>query len=60
MIGVPLPLARVLPVSRRRRPRSQGGGADAAEAILTTDTRPKEAVANGPGFAVWGMAKGSG
>ena len=40
--------------------RSPGGGADAAEAILTTDTRPKEAVANGPGFAVGGMAKGSG
>jgi glutamate N-acetyltransferase/amino-acid N-acetyltransferase len=36
------------------------GGADAAEAILTTDTHAKEAVANGPGFTVGGMAKGSG
>jgi glutamate N-acetyltransferase/amino-acid N-acetyltransferase len=27
---------------------------------MTTDTRPKEATAGGPGFAVGGMAKGSG
>ena len=39
---------------------SPDGGADAAEAILTTDTRAKEAVAHGDGFAVGGMAKGSG
>src|SRR5581483_5728695 len=34
--------------------------ATAAEAIMTTDTRPKEALARGSGFAVGGMAKGSG
>jgi glutamate N-acetyltransferase/amino-acid N-acetyltransferase len=61
VIGAPLPLARVLPgLEEAATALSQGGGADAAEAILTTDTRPKEAVANGPGFAVGGMAKGSG
>lgn len=40
------------------------GGADAAEAIMTTDTVPKIAVrhfeANGATFTVGGMAKGSG
>jgi glutamate N-acetyltransferase / amino-acid N-acetyltransferase len=61
VIGVPLPLARVLPgLEEAATALSKGGGAEAAEAILTTDTRPKEAVANGPGFAVGGMAKGSG
>ena len=39
---------------------SHWGGATSAEAIMTTDTRPKEAVAHGTGFAVGGMAKGSG
>ena len=36
------------------------GGADAAEAILTTDTYPKEAVVARGGFTVGGMAKGAG
>jgi len=36
------------------------GGAAAAEAIMTTDTRPKVAVATGDGFTVGGMAKGAG
>jgi glutamate N-acetyltransferase/amino-acid N-acetyltransferase len=35
-------------------------GSDAAHAIMTTDTAPKESVARGDGFAVGGMAKGSG
>jgi glutamate N-acetyltransferase/amino-acid N-acetyltransferase len=39
---------------------SREGGAAAAEAILTTDSRPKTAVIRGEGFAVGGMAKGSG
>ena len=47
--------------SSRRAARSRpAGGADAAEAIMTTDTRPKDAVARGDGFTVGGMAKGSG
>ncbi len=37
-----------------------GGGADAAEAIRTTDTVAKTAVVAGDGFTVGGMAKGAG
>jgi len=36
------------------------GGPDAAEAIMTTDTRPKQAVVSGDGWSVGGMAKGAG
>src|SRR5206468_4096721 len=36
------------------------GGNDAAEAICTTDTHRKEAVARGAGVIVGGMAKGAG
>jgi len=36
------------------------GGPDAAEAIMTTDTRPKQAVVSGDGWVVGGMAKGAG
>jgi glutamate N-acetyltransferase/amino-acid N-acetyltransferase len=61
VIGARLPMHRLLPALE---PAAAGlsaeGGHDAAEAIMTTDTRPKEAVAEGPGFAVGGMAKGSG
>ena len=39
---------------------SADGGADAAEAILTTDTHAKTAVSESAGFTVGGMAKGSG
>jgi glutamate N-acetyltransferase/amino-acid N-acetyltransferase len=61
VIGAPLPLARVLPgLGEAAAALSPDGGPAAAEAILTTDTRVKQAVAEGPGFAVGGMAKGSG
>jgi len=36
------------------------GGADAAEAIMTTDSVPKQAVVAGDGWVVGGMAKGAG
>lgn len=39
---------------------SAEGGADAARAIMTTDTRPKQAVRHGDGWTVGGMAKGAG
>jgi len=39
---------------------SDHGGADAAAAIMTTDTRPKTAVINRDGWTVGGMAKGAG
>lgn len=36
------------------------GGSDAARAIMTTDTHPKQAVRHGDGWSVGGMAKGAG
>jgi len=61
VIGVHLPLERVCSgLEPAVTALARAGGADAAEAILTTDTRPKEAVAEGSGFVVGGMAKGSG
>jgi glutamate N-acetyltransferase/amino-acid N-acetyltransferase len=61
VIGAPLPLARVLPgLADAASALSSEGGADAAAAILTTDTHPKQARAAGPGFVVGAMAKGSG
>ena len=61
VIGAPLPLERVCAgVEAAAVLLSADGGADAAEAILTTDTHAKEAVFHGSGFTVGGMAKGSG
>jgi glutamate N-acetyltransferase/amino-acid N-acetyltransferase len=61
VIGAPLPLERVCAgVDAAAAELSPDGGADAADAILTTDTHAKEAVFHGSGFTVGGMAKGSG
>jgi glutamate N-acetyltransferase / amino-acid N-acetyltransferase len=61
VIGAQLPLSNVIAGVRAAAERlSPEGGADSATAIMTTDTRSKEAVAHGPGFTVGGMAKGSG
>jgi glutamate N-acetyltransferase/amino-acid N-acetyltransferase len=61
VIGAPLPLDRLkLGLDAAVPALSPGGGDDAAEAILTTDTHAKQAVARGDGFTVGGMAKGSG
>jgi glutamate N-acetyltransferase/amino-acid N-acetyltransferase len=61
VIGEPLPLDKVLEGVRGAALQlARSGGATAAEAIMTTDTKPKEAVARGTGFVVGGMAKGSG
>src|SRR5262245_10284219 len=61
VIGVPLPMGKLLPgLSAAAQAVSPEGGAEAAAAIMTTDTKPKQAVAEGAGFAVGGMAKGSG
>jgi glutamate N-acetyltransferase/amino-acid N-acetyltransferase len=60
VIGARLPLHKLLPgLVPAVEGLSEDGGADAAEAIMTTDTKPKTAVA-GKGFVVGGMAKGSG
>ncbi len=39
---------------------SGGGGDDAARAIMTTDSVPKQVVVDGAGWSVGGMAKGAG
>ncbi len=61
VIGVRLQLDRMLSGLRAAVPAlSPQGGHDAAEAIMTTDTRPKEAAVSREGFTVGGMAKGAG
>lgn len=58
-IGTRLPTDRVAEGLSRLK-MSREGAADAARAIMTTDSRPKEAVARGQGYVVGGMAKGTG
>ena len=61
VIGQPLPIDKVLAGVRSASLQlSRCGGSTAADAIMTTDTRAKEAMARGTGFSVGGMAKGSG
>jgi glutamate N-acetyltransferase/amino-acid N-acetyltransferase len=61
VIGVALPMERVLPgVDAAADALSAEGGGDAAAAILTTDSGPKQAVRSTSGFTVGGMAKGAG
>ncbi|MDH5477130.1 MAG: bifunctional glutamate N-acetyltransferase/amino-acid acetyltransferase ArgJ [Nitrospinota bacterium] len=65
VIGQPLPVERVTEgIAKLSRILTPEGGADAARAIMTTDTFPKEAqtslVIGGRKVTVGGMAKGSG
>jgi glutamate N-acetyltransferase/amino-acid N-acetyltransferase len=61
VIGVPLPLQRLLAgVRQAAAALSRDGGPEAASAILTTDTKPKQAAVSRDGFTVGGMAKGAG
>ncbi|MFY1693342.1 bifunctional glutamate N-acetyltransferase/amino-acid acetyltransferase ArgJ [Plantactinospora sp. WMMB782] len=61
LIGERLPMDRLLPgVAAAVAGLTTDGGAAAAEAIMTTDTRPKTTVVDGAGWTVGGMAKGSG
>ena len=60
LIGIPLPVDKVLagiPVVAGGL--TGDGGAAAARAIMTTDTRDKQVVVAGDGFTVGGMAKGA-
>jgi glutamate N-acetyltransferase/amino-acid N-acetyltransferase len=60
LIGVRLPMDRLLPgIDEAAAALAVDGGADAAEAIRTTDTVAKTAVAQGDGWTVGGMAKGA-
>jgi glutamate N-acetyltransferase/amino-acid N-acetyltransferase len=61
VIGPLLPLDKIVTgLKEAAGTLSPEGGADAADAILTTDTRPKQAAVSLDGFTVGGMAKGSG
>lgn len=63
VIGVPLPVGRIAD-GLSKAVLTRGGGADAARAIMTTDTVPKEAQGSvsigGAEVRIGGMAKGSG
>ncbi len=62
LIGIPLPVDAVLagvPGLVRARARTPEAGADAAEALRTTDTARKEATATAGEATVGGMAKGA-
>jgi glutamate N-acetyltransferase/amino-acid N-acetyltransferase len=60
LIGIPLDLAPLQSgIPALVSARQAGGGADAAQAIMTTDTVPKQALVAGDGFTVGGMAKGA-
>ncbi len=61
LIGERLPMTNLLAgVDECARTLSASGGADAARAIMTTDSVPKQATSEGPGYVVAGMAKGAG
>jgi glutamate N-acetyltransferase/amino-acid N-acetyltransferase len=61
VIGARLPLHKLLPgLDPAVAALSEESGAEAAEAIMTTDTCSKESVAARGGFTIGGMAKGSG
>lgn len=61
LIGIPLPIDKLLDAAPRLTDKlSRHGHVEAARGILTTDSRPKEAVVRGNGFTVGGMAKGCG
>ncbi|GAA1133532.1 bifunctional glutamate N-acetyltransferase/amino-acid acetyltransferase ArgJ [Citricoccus alkalitolerans] len=61
LIGLPQPMDRLIPgVAAATGALDVEGGADAAEAIMTTDSVPKTAVHRGAGYVIGGMAKGAG
>ncbi len=59
LIGEQLPLEPLLAGIETAQLTSDGG-ADAALAIMTTDSHPKTSVVDGAGWSIGGMAKGAG
>ncbi len=59
-IGTRLPTSLIVGAMPRLVAGLAQEGGDAAQAILTTDSRKKEVVATGSGWLVGGMAKGAG
>ena len=61
LIGERLPMTQLLAgIEKAAASLAPAAGDDAARAIMTTDTVPKQSVAEGTGFTVGGMAKGAG
>lgn len=61
LIGERLPMPKLLAGAETAAAAlSAGGGADAAHAIMTTDSVPKTASRQGNGYTIGGMAKGAG
>lgn len=61
LIGVRLPMERLTAgVTAAAQALSEDGGADAARAIMTTDSVPKTTVQRREGWSIGGMAKGAG
>ncbi|MDH2444961.1 bifunctional glutamate N-acetyltransferase/amino-acid acetyltransferase ArgJ [Amnibacterium sp. CER49] len=61
LIGEQLDTSKVVDgVTRAAAALAADGGPVAARAIMTTDTRPKQAVVTGSGWTIGGMAKGAG
>jgi glutamate N-acetyltransferase/amino-acid N-acetyltransferase len=61
LIGVRLPMDKLtVGVTAAVKALSEDGGADAARAIMTTDSVPKTTVQQRDGWCVGGMAKGAG
>jgi glutamate N-acetyltransferase/amino-acid N-acetyltransferase len=59
LIGDQLPLDKIL-AGIQKAELTGGGGEDASEAILTTDSHPKRTIVRGDGWTIGGMAKGAG
>ena len=61
IIGTPLPMDKILAAAPKLAAKlSVDGAEDAAKGILTTDSKPKQAVVKGSNFTIGGMAKGCG
>lgn len=61
LIGARLPMPAVVAgIGKAAAGLSTTGGGDAAAAIMTTDTVAKQALVDGGGYVVGGMAKGAG
>ncbi len=61
LIGMRLPMDKLTAgVTAAAQALSEDGGADAARAIMTTDSVPKTTVQQAEGWSVGGMAKGAG
>ena len=60
LIGIPLPMDPIESgIARLVQSLREDGGANAAQAIMTTDTVRKETLVRAEGFTVGGMAKGA-